>query len=269
MELFDAVILGFVQGATSFLPISSSGHVLLVKQWLSVSTANALAYEFTVQFAAVFALLFYFASDLWVLVQAVLRKLGRLPVNEKDLTLAYALIVGTIPAVLLGLSFETFVGKYFQNVGVVAALLGIASLFFMYVEWRYYLRPSHNPVTIRGGFWVGCFQAMSILPGFSRTGATIAGGMLLGLSRYEAARFSFILAIPIAIGMGSKKLIELLQIGGSVDWVPIVTGGAAAGVTAFVTIHFFLKYLKRHTLWPFIWYGVILSAFVGYISFIS
>ena len=97
----------------------------------------------------------------------------------------------------------------------------------------------------------------------------MAGGMLAGLSRNEAARFSFLLAIPISIGIGSQKLLQLLQAGGAVDWMPVFIGaGVAVGVSLLV-IHFFLSFIKRHTLWPFIWYGVVLASLVGYLSFIA
>jgi undecaprenyl-diphosphatase len=269
MELLDSIILGLIQGVTEFLPVSSSGHLILVRDWLSIDASNTLAYDLVMHFATALAGIIYFRSNIWTLFQVVLRKFGRLPVNGRDLLLAYSLAVGTIPAAVLGFLVEPYLDTSLQSTAVISTMLFFASLFFMYVEWRYYLRPTHGAITVQNGFWVGCFQALALLPGFSRTGATIAGGMMLGLSRYEAARFSFLLAIPITLGAGSKKLIELLKDGGMVDWWPIIAGGAVAFVTAFVVIHLFLSYIRRHTLWPFIWYGVILSGFVGYITFIS
>jgi undecaprenyl-diphosphatase len=269
MELFDAVILGLVQGVTEFLPISSSGHLILVRDWLFIDVSNALAYDLVLHFSTTIAVMIYFWNDLWVLVQAMLRKLSRLPVNERDVTLAYALIVGTIPAAVIGFLVQPYFDKNLQSTAVVALMLLLASFFFMYVEWRYFLRPTHDTISTKRGFMVGCFQILALLPGFSRSGATIAGGMLIGMSRYEASRFSFLLAIPITLGAGSKSLIDLLRTGGEVNWAPILVGGVVASVTAFVVIHFFLSFIRRYTLWPFIWYGVILSAFVGYVSFIS
>lgn len=139
----------------------------------------------------------------------------------------------------------------------------------MYVEWRYYLRPTHESLTPRRGLVVGLFQALALLPGFSRSGSTIAGGMLLGMSRYEATRFSFMLAIPITLGVGSKKFVELLRTDGMVDWTVVLIGATVAAVTAFIVIHIFLGYVRKYTLWPFIWYSVILSALVGYVAFVA
>jgi undecaprenyl-diphosphatase len=100
----------------------------------------------------------------------------------------------------------------------------------------------------------------------SRSGATIAGGMLLGLNRYEASRFSFLLAIPITLGVGSKMLIDLLKEGETIDWHPIAIGATVAFFTALLVIHFFLAFIRKYTLWPFVWYGIILAGMVGYVS---
>jgi undecaprenyl-diphosphatase len=269
MEFVDAIILGLVQGVTEFLPISSSGHLVLVRNWLSVDATNALAYDAMLHLATTAAVVTYFWSDLWILVQVILRKLGRLPVNQRDLTLFYALAIGTLPAAALGIIIEPFFNKDLQSVGLVAGMLFVASVFFMYAEWKYYLRPTHEALTVKKGLLIGVFQALALLPGFSRSGSTIAGGMLLGLSRYEAARFSFLLAIPITLGVGLKKLLDLIQTDGHVEWGLILIGSVTAAVTAFIVIHFFLSFIRKYTLWPFIWYGVLLSAFVAYSAYIA
>ncbi len=269
MDVLDAVILGIVQGITEFLPISSTGHLVLVREWLVVESINGLAVDSVLHFATTAAVILYFRSDLSVLVSAVFRKLGRLPVNEKDIKLFYALALGTIPAVVLGLFLESIITEHLQTALVVAGVLFLASVFFLYAEWRYYLEPQRGEIDLKRGFLVGCFQALALIPGFSRSGATIAGGMLLGLSRYEATRFSFLLAIPITLGVGIKKLLDLLEQGGTVDWFPILIGAVVAMVTAFFVIHFFLKFIRRYTLWPFVWYGVVLSCIVLYVTYLT
>lgn len=269
MEWIDAVILGLVQGFTEFLPISSTGHLVLVRDWLSIASTDALAFDAMLHFATTTAVIIYFWNDIWTLVQAALRKLGKLPVNERDITLLYALIIGTIPGATLGFFLESTITEYLQTPMFVASALFFASIFFMYAEWRYYLRPSNREMTLKTGVLVGVFQALALIPGMSRSGSTIAGGMLLGLSRYEATRFSFLLAIPITLGVGLKKSLDLLEQGGETDWVLIGIGVSIAFVTALIVIHFFLGFVKKYTLWPFVWYGIILSAMVGYVSFIS
>ena len=269
MEWVDAIILGLVQGVTEFLPVSSTGHLVLVRELLSVTGANALAFDAVLHFATTAAVVLYFRSDIWNLVQVVLRKLGRLPVNKKDITLLYALIIGTVPAVGIGLLLESTISEHLRTSIFVAIALFSTSIFFMYAEWKYYLRPNHQDITLKKGLLVGMFQALALLPGMSRSGATIAGGMLLGMSRYEATRFSFLLAIPITLGVGIKMSLDLLKEGGSVEWPLIFLGASVAFVTALIVIHFFLKFIRKYTLWPFVWYGIILAAMVGYMSFIS
>lgn len=269
MDVFDAVILGIVQGITEFLPISSTGHLVLARDWLSVSGTNALAIDAVLHFATTLAVIFYFRSDLMVLIGALFRKLGRLPVNQKDLTLLYALLLGTIPAVILGLTLESTISEYLQTPLVVAGVLFLASIFFLYAEWRQYVEPQRGDINVEIGLKVGFFQALALLPGFSRSGATIAGGMLLGLTRYEATRFSFLLAIPITLGAGSKKMLDLLQEGGTVDWGPIYIGAGVAAITALIVIHYFLKFIRKYTLWPFVWYGITLSLIVLYVTYLT
>jgi undecaprenyl-diphosphatase len=269
MDISAAIILGLVQGITEFLPISSTGHLVLVEQLLSLNMAQSLAVGAVFHLATTLAVVTYFRGDLWVLLQALIRKLGRLPTNEKDLTLLYALLVGTIPAVVLGLLLEGYMEAHFQTPQVVATLLFVGAIFFMYAEWRYFLSPPRGAITVRRGLLVGLFQALALLPGISRSGATLAGGMLLGLSRLEAARFSFLLAIPITLGVGIKKLLDLMVIEGDVVWLPIMIGAAMSFVSALIVIHYFLAFIRRYTLWPFIWYSITLSCLVGYVAFFA
>lgn len=266
MDITAALILGLVQGITEFLPVSSSGHLVLVREFLVLDDANALAIDAVLHLATTAAIALYFWNDIWVLIQTAIRKLGRLPVNEKDLTLLYALMIGTVPAVIVGLLLESTVEKYFTSSLIVVAILFIAAVFFMYAEWRYYTKPPQGALTVRRGFLVGCFQVLALLPGFSRSGATLAGGMLLGMTRLEAARFSFLLAIPITLGVGTKKLIELISLGGAVSWLEIALGATVSFLVALVVIHFFLDFIRRYSLWPFIWYSIVLSLLVGYVT---
>jgi undecaprenyl-diphosphatase len=269
MEFVDAIILGLVQGITEFLPISSSGHLVLVRQWFEVDDVNGLAIDAVLHFATTLAVVIYFWSDIWVLIQVALRKLGRLPVNQKDITLLYALIIATIPGAILGVIFQSFISENFRSVLVVAVVLFATALFFVFAEWRYYLKPAQGELTIKKGLMIGLFQALALIPGMSRSGSTIAGGMLLGLSRYEASRFSFLLAIPITTGAGLVMALELISEDGPVEWKMIIVGAVIAFFTALIVIHYFLKFIRRNTLWPFVWYSLILAGLVGYVNLIT
>jgi len=168
--------------------------------------------------------------------------------------------------VIVGVFLESLVSEYLRTSLIVAGVLFSASIFFMYAEWRYYLRPAHGELTVKRGLLVGLFQALALIPGMSRSGATIAGGMLLGMTRYEATRFSFLLAIPITLGVGTKMSLDLLQEGGEVDWFLIGVGAVISFVTALMVIHFFLRFIRKYTLWPFVWYGIILAGMVAYVG---
>jgi undecaprenyl-diphosphatase len=267
MDLFSAVFLGVVQGATEFLPISSTGHLILARAVLELSEGDGLAFDAVLHLATAGAVIVYFFDELWLLTQTVLRKLGRLPVNEKDMTIVKALLVGTIPAVVLGLLFESYIEDALRSPLIVAGVLVLGSGLFIYAEYRYQNTSTERDVDTTMGFKIGLFQALALIPGVSRSGASISGGMLLGLTRTEAARFAFLLSVPVILGAGLKKLLELISSGEAVMWLPIAVGALTAFVVGLVAIHFMITFVRRHTLWPFIWYRVILAGFVVFIVF--
>jgi undecaprenyl-diphosphatase len=266
MDISHAIILGLVQGVTEFLPVSSLGHLVLVRELLQIESVDALAFDAILHFATALAVSIYFWRDLRIMVLTLFRKLARLPVNERDLTLIYALLIGTLPAAALGIIIEPFVSGPMQSALFVAAILFVAALFFMYAEWRYFTKPNRTVLNVRLGLFIGCFQALALLPGFSRSGATLAGGMLLGLSRFEAARFSFLLAIPITFGVGIKKSFDLAIAPGEMAWTALLVGATVAFISALIVIHFFLAFIRRYTLWPFVWYTMALALLVAYVE---
>ena len=267
MDITSGIVLGFVQGITEFLPISSSGHLVLTHAVLGVEDSSSLAFDAVLQLATACAVIVYFFSEIFVLVQTLLRKLGRLPVNEKDLKILKAIAVGTIPAVILGLLLESYMETVFRNPIIVAIVLLAGSGFFMYAEYVYQNNFHTGEIDTKTGFKIGLFQVLSLIPGFSRSGATIAGGMILGLSRAEATRFSFLLALPIIIGSGGKKLLEMISTGGDVAWGALTFGALTAFGIGLLAIHFMVTFLKKHSLWPFIWYRVTLAGFVLFVAF--
>ncbi len=267
MTLVEAVMLGIVQGVTEFLPVSSTGHLILARTLFGLNDSQGLAIDAVLQLATVAAVFVYFFPDIWLLAQTALRKLGKLPVNKKEETLLYALLLGTLPAVFFGLMLESLMESTFRSPLIVAGVLVAGSFLFMYAEYSYQKKPRVNEMGIKKGLQIGFFQVLALIPGMSRSGATIAGGMLLGLSRPEAARFAFLLALPVIFGAGIKKLLELIVSGGSVAWLPVIVGSVVAFVTGLVAIHFLLAFVRSHTLWPFIWYRLILAGFVVFVFF--
>lgn len=269
MTFFEAIVLGVVQGITEFLPISSSGHLVLARSLFGLNNAQGLAVDAVLQLATIAAVVVYFFPDIYQLCQTLLRKLGRLPVNPKDEKLLYALLLGTIPAVVFGLMLESLMESAFRHPLLVAGVLVAGSIFFMYAEYVYQKKARDNEMTARKGLGIGFFQTLALIPGMSRSGATIAGGMLLGLSRTDAARFAFLLAVPVIAGAGAKKLLELMASDGVIAWGPIAVGSVVAFVTGLLAIHFLLSFVRRHTLWPFIWYRLVLAAFVIFVSLLA
>lgn len=264
----EDVLLGLLQGLTEFLPVSSSGHLVLLHQLFGPG-ANDMAFDAVLQLATLLAVVIYFRNDLLTLANTVLRRLSRLPVNEKEITLAYALILGTLPAVAAGLLLESYMETVFRDPLLVAGVLIAGSILFIFAEWDYKRSRRDDRMTIWKGIKIGLFQCLSLVPGMSRSGASIAGGMLVGLNRSEAARFSFLLAIPIIGGSGMKKLFDLMSQGGTVDWVGLAVAGITAFLAGLFAIHFMLSFVRRHTLWPFIVYRVGLATVVILAVYIS
>jgi undecaprenyl-diphosphatase len=254
-----------VQGATEFLPVSSTGHLILARSLFGVEDSQALAFDALLHLATALAVIVYFWRDIMTLVNTALRKLGRLPVNQEDLTLLYAILLGTVPAILFGLTLESQMETIFRSPLLVAGVLVMGSILFIYAEWRYLKQERNQEITIKKGLQIGFFQCLALIPGMSRSGATIAGGMLLGLTREGAARFAFLLAVPVILGAGSKKLLELITTDGTVMWLSVGAGAVTSFLTGLIVIHFMLGFVRRHTLWPFIWYRLILATFVVFV----
>lgn len=267
MDILSGILLGFVQGITEFVPVSSTGHLVLAHAILNIENTSSLAFDAVLQLATGLAVVVYFFDEIFILIQTVLRKLGKLPVNEKDLLVVKALAIGTIPAVILGLLLESYMENAFRNPILVAVVLILGSFFFMYAEYVYENSFHTGEVDMASGFKIGLFQTLALIPGMSRSGATIAGAMLLGFNRSDAARFSFLLALPVIFGGGLKKLLELVSSHTEVEWIPLGAGALVAFTVGICAIHFMITFVRKHTLWPFIWYRITLACFVLFIAF--
>ncbi len=263
MEFLMAIILGLVQGLTEFLPVSSTGHLILVRELFpGEHEMGELAFDAVLHLATTGAVLLYFSKDIGRMIHAGLRYLGRLPVDERDMTLVKSLAIGTIPAVILGVLLEDFMENAFRSPLLVAGVLIIGSGIFAYAEYVHTYRPTDNVISPRIGWRIGLFQALALIPGMSRSGITISGGLILGLSRVEAARFAFLLAIPVMLGAGGKKLLELITEGAQTEWLFLATGAATAFLVGLAAIHFMMNFMRNNSLWPFIWYRLLLAVFV-------
>lgn len=245
------ILLGLVQGITEFVPVSSSGHLIVVREWLGGEMVGSLTFDVMLHVATALAVIVYFRNDLLMLIRTL----------QSDRRLLYALIVGSIPAAMLGLLFEDMLTALFRSADAVAWALIAGSIVFVIAEYgSRRLRPKE--LTTRGAFVIGLFQSLALIPGFSRSGSAISGGLLLGLDREQATRFAFILSLPVLLGAGALKSMDLFGGNEVIDMGGVALGALIAFGVGLAAIHFMISYLKNHTLYVFVWYRVVLALLI-------
>lgn len=260
MDMFDAIILGIVQGATEFIPISSSGHLIIARDLLGLGENSGLAFDAVLQLATAFALVVYFWKDLKTIAISAWRYLRKSDITDGEKNILLAIIFGTIPAVILGLALEGLMETLFRSVYLVAVGLLGGSILMYYAEKNF---TGGRNITIKKGFFLGLFQSLALIPGVSRSGSTISGGMILGLNREEATRFSFLLAFPILFGSGMKKMLDLYQTGELMQiGSTLLIGSICAFIVGLISIRYLLRFVKSNTLMPFIIYRVIIAGII-------
>jgi undecaprenyl-diphosphatase len=227
-----------------------------VRQLLGEGGAGALSFDAVLQMATTLALVVYFWKDILRLLHVAWKMFRRKPVENKDRTYIWVIVFGTIPAVIFGLLLEKYMDTVFRSVNLVALTLILGSgLFWLAQKFG----TQNKKLTLGRGIVIGFFQCLALVPGVSRSGATISGGLLTGLSRDEAVRFSFLLSIPVLLGAGLKKLLEVRSILTGDFGFSLLLGCITAFVTGLLAINFLIKYLKKHNLNVFIWYRIILA----------
>ncbi len=261
MNLIRAILLGVLQGATEFVPVSSSGHLVLVP-WLLDWESPSLAFNAVVHWGTAAAVIGYFWKDWVSLIGAGWRSLKAFaPSGEStspdaaEVSLratAWLIVLATVPGVLVGFLFEDFFEAMFARpAGAAAFLLVTAALLAGSERWGRRQRELGELGWV-DALVIGAGQALAIFPGVSRSGATIAAGLVRGMRREPAARFSFLLSTPIIVGAGLLKVVELARMGGlAAQGSVLIAGFAAAAVVGFGCIHFLLRYVQRRRLYPF------------------
>lgn len=262
MNGLEALILGLVQGLTEFIPVSSSGHLVLLHDALGIEQSG-LAFDVALHFGTLLALLLYFRKDIWKLIVGVFK-------GGVERRLAIILAVATIPAVLAGMVLNDAAETTFRSSLLVAANLIIIALLMLAAE-RYYShhqkKTALEAVTPKQGMAIGFAQALAIIPGTSRSGITITTGLFAGLDRLAATRFSFLLGIPAMIG----AILKIFVLDGGASQVAnqadiFLIGIVAAFMSGLAAIVFMLRYLAKHTLAVFAWYRIALGVIVIAIS---
>jgi undecaprenyl-diphosphatase len=251
MSIFEALILGLIQGFTEFIPVSSSGHLLLAQEIFG-SEESSLAFDVVLHVGTLAALLIYFHKEVFSLVKNVFKK-------SKDGALARLILLATIPAAAAGLLFADFIDENLRSPLVVVITLSSVGVLMLVVE-KYAVRKEPNDISKKQGLSVGFAQTLALIPGVSRSGITITTGMLAGMGRVQAARFSFLLAIPIIAG---SAFGVLLRDGDSLSFDgALIIGMLASFVSGIIAIKFLLSIIGHYGLKPFAYYRIILALIV-------
>lgn len=261
MSAFEAIVLGVVQGLTEFLPISSSGHLRIVPAFFGWDDPGA-AFTAVIQLGTMAAVLLYFRADLWRITRATLASLRtRAFFADPDARLGWFIVLGTIPIAILGVAFKDPIENEFRTLELIGGALIVFGAVMLLAERASRRDRQLDALTLRDALAIGVAQALALVPGVSRSGATISAGLLLNFDRTAAARYSFLLSIPAVVLSG---LFELRHLGDG--------GGAPAGATAIATvlafvtgyasIAFLLRFLVRHSLGVFVAYRWVLGAVV-------
>ncbi len=263
MELVKVAVLGIVEGVTEWLPVSSTGHMILVDEFirLDVSTAFMDMFLVVIQLGAILAVVVLNVGKLNPFLTSKSRQERR-----ETFDLWGKVIVACLPAAVIGLAFNKYMEEHFMNAPVVAAMLILYGTLFIIVErWNKRRVPrveSLAQLDYRTAFIIGIFQVLSLVPGTSRSGATILGGIIFGASRYVATEFTFFLAIPVMFGASFLKLVKFGWNYSGTELVILGVGMATAFIVSILSIRFLLRYIKRNDFTVFGWYRIALGIVV-------
>ncbi len=259
MSLFQAIVLGLVQGLTEFLPISSTAHLRIVPELFGWADPGA-AYSAVIQLGTVAAVLIYFRKDLVTLARAFFEGLARRqPMATANSRLAWFVLVGTLPIGVCGLLFKKSIETSLRSLYVISASLILLALILFIVERLASHQRTLEQMTWRDGIIVGLWQALALIPGSSRSGTTITGALSLGLRREDAARYSFLLSIPATSLAGLFELKHLLEATERPSTLALVVGTLVAFGSGWAAIAWLLSYLRRRSTLVFIVYRVALG----------
>jgi len=268
-EIFKVIILGLVEGITEWLPISSTGHLILVDEFIKLDASDAFKEMFNVvvQLGAIMAVVVLYFNKL----NPFSPKKSR---NQKihTIQLWMKVVVACLPAAVLGILFDDWMEAHFHNYIVVAIMLIVYGVLFIWVEnWNKTTEPSVtklSALSYKTALFIGLFQVLSLIPGTSRSGATILGALLLGVSRYVAAEFTFFLAIPVMFGASGIKLLKFFGEGAGITGIEVAmlsVGCIVAFVVSVIAIKFLMGYIKKNDFKVFGYYRIILGILVlGY-----
>ena len=276
-EIIKAVIFGIVEGVTEWLPISSTGHMIVLQNYipLDVSPGFWKIFEVVIQLGAIMAVVLLFWKKLWPMKTVK----GRNFLKLGTVRLWIKIIIACLPAAIVGIALDDFIDEHFYNPKMVAAALIFVGIMFIYIESKLKLANKAavtklSEITYKEAFYIGIFQLLAaIFPGTSRSGATIIGGLMLGLSRKVAAEFTFFLAIPVMFGASILKIVKYLISGGvaftGLEVAILIIGTVTAFVVSVFVIGGLMSYIRKKDFTPFGWYRIVVGAVIIISSIVS
>ncbi|MGS0495749.1 undecaprenyl-diphosphate phosphatase [Pseudoalteromonas mariniglutinosa] len=265
MSIIEIIVLALIQGLTEFLPISSSAHLILPSQILGWQD-QGLAFDVAVHVGTLIAVVIYFRKEVVEILGAWFKSFGAQGATD-DSKLGWWIILGTVPAAVLGLVFKDLIELYLRSAWVIAITTILFGLLLWYADVKGKQTKTIYQLNWKSALMIGMAQAMAMIPGTSRSGITMTAGLMLGMNKQSAARFSFLLAIPVISMMGLYYTIELALGDHIVDWTTLVLGAGLSFISAYACIFFFLKIIERMGMMPFVIYRLLLGA--GLIIFLS
>jgi len=256
MDTLQIIVLALVQGLTEFLPISSSAHLILVPT-ITGWDDQGLAFDVAVHVGTLTAVVIYFRKEIGVMFLAWLASLkGK---HSEDSRLAWGVLIGTIPVGITGLLFKDYIGDNLRTELVIAATTIIFGLLLWYADWSGKRNRDEHTLSWKDIIIIGCAQAIALIPGTSRSGITITAGLMLGLTAQAAARFSFLLSIPVIVLAGGVETLDYLEVANAGDMKDLIYGALISAFSAYLCIHFFLMLLERIGMTPFVIYRLLLG----------
>ena len=264
MDYFYSGLLGIIQGLTEFWPVSSSGHLVIAHQALDFGYISELGFDVALHIGTLLALLIFFSKDIYRYIVAFFKSFANWDLeNNIDQRLAWFIIIGSVPAAVVGCLIADLAETIFRNLWLVASLLIGVGLLFIVFERIFQKIKDITQLKWSGAIIIGIAQALALVPGVSRSGITILAGLSQGLKRAAAARFSFLLSVPIIFGAGLKKTYDIANEGlpGS-QWLMMGIGVVVSAVVGYFAIKFLLRFLETHSLNVFAYYRLLLGAAV-------
>jgi undecaprenyl-diphosphatase len=272
MTLLQSIILGIIQGLTEFLPISSSGHLVIVPYLLDwhIPAQEAFIFDVLVQLGTLLAVIVYFRKDLYrIIVAVIIGLIHRQPFSDPLSRMGWYLVLATIPAVIAGLLFKNLVEAAFASPLASALFLFGTAALLVIAERVGKRNRQFDSTSWKDALIVGLFQVISLLPGISRSGSTISGGMIRNLDRPSAARFSFLMSVPVMLGAGALAVFDLIKLPNFSVQIPILVAGfITSAIVGYLSIRWLLSYLAKRPLYLFVIYCTVVPTIVLIFSFL-